>query len=328
MDIPRRNPRFSLPNDCHKLTVDDCEHPKFDNKCIIKPARFGGNEKCVPNETYLLDKEIEKKGFKDFAKLDENNLEESLSARDELCRALSPSACQSSKAKVLGCQYKRGFLKQGRCQLSDKIINFYYKKNKKCLCKDCNEEKERGFKLCQEHRYEFNDIIETLTLVYKNIMEGKEIQKNYDDFIYLYNDLVDRYNIYLVENTGTLIQLTEKYNEIRLKLGENYCQCVNIKTCIGKGEVNQFCKNKGIRTELGLLCDEHKKCFLDRKNKFNNFKDAFQKICNLRSCKKELEELENFYRMVLFCTEGESFVYKLTLLDYLFIIRQYIKEIS
>lgn len=328
MDIPRRKSRLNLPYDCHKLSAEDCENPKFENKCVIKTTFWGGKEKCVPNETYLIDKEISDKGFKDFTKLDEENLEEDIVRRDELCRALSPTACRSSKAKIFGCEYKRGFFKQGRCKLADKIINYYYNKSKKCLCKNCNEEKEKGFKLCQEHRYEFNEIVEAITKLYKDIMEGKDIEKNYESFINLYNDLVDRYNVYLFENTGTLIQLTEKYNEIRRKLGEDYCQCVNIKTCIGKGDVGQFCRNKGIRTKLGLLCEEHKKCFLDRKKKFDIFKENFQKLCNLRSCKKELEELENFYRMVLFCSEGESFVYKNTLLDYLFIIRQYIKEVS
>ena len=64
--------------------------------------------------------------FKDFAKIDEDNLEEELIRRDELCRALTPSACRSPKAKVLGCQYSRGFFKQGRCKLADKIINYYF----------------------------------------------------------------------------------------------------------------------------------------------------------------------------------------------------------
>ena len=70
---------------------------------------------------------------------------------------------------------------------------------------------------------------------------------------------------------------TEKYNEIRLKLGEDNCQCVNIKTCIGKGNVGSFCKNKAIKTKLGMLCKEHRECFIDRKNKFADFKQNFKK---------------------------------------------------
>lgn len=328
MDIPRRKPKLNLPYDCHKLSVDDCEHPKFNNKCIVQTARFGGNEKCVPNEDFLIEEEMTRKGFKDFAKLDPDNLEEELEKRDELCRSLSAPACRSSKAKVIGCQYKAGFFKKGRCQLADKIINYYYKTNKTCLAKDCQQEKEKGFKLCMEHHYEFNEILEALVLIYKNIMEDKDVEENYQEFIKIYNDLLENYNVYLIENTATLLQLTEKYNQIRKKLGEDFCQCLNVKSCVGKGEIGEFCRNKGIKTKAGVLCEQHKKCFYDRKKKFDEFKDKFQKICGLKSCKKELEELESFYRMVLFCTEGESFKYKNILIDYLFIIRQYIKEIS
>ena len=328
MDIPRRKPRLNLPYDCDKLDLDDCEHPKYENKCLIKYARFGGKDLCVPNDTYLIDKEMDEKGFKDFARLDESNIEADLERRNELCNALSSTACKSAKARILGCEYKRGFFKKGRCQLADKIINYYYKTGKKCLCKSCNEDKQPGFKLCEEHRHEFKEMVEALVIIYSNIMRNEETEKNYDNFIHLYNDLVERYNVYLVENTATLIQLTEKYNEIRTKLGENDCQCVNISTCIGKGEVGDFCQNKGIRTKTGLLCKEHRACFSDRKNKFDDFKKKFENLCGGRSCEKEMKELEQFYKMVLFCSEGEAFIYKTSLLDYLFVIRQYIREIS
>jgi len=328
MDIPRREPKLNLPYDCNKIPVDICEHPKFENKCVIKNSIFGGRDKCVPNETYLIEKHLADKGFKDFAKIDEKNLEEELEKRDQLCRALSSSSCRTPQAKILGCQYTKKFLKKGRCQLANKIIDYYSKQTKICLCKNCDEIRERGFKLCHEHRLEFNEMVEALIIIYKDIMSGIDIEKNYNNFIYLYNDLVDRYNVYLIENIATLIQLTEKYNEIRKKLGEDYCQCLNIKTCVGKGEVGNFCKKKGIKTKYGLLCEDHKKCFIDRKKKFDDFKENFQNLCGIRSCKKEVEELENFYRMILFCTEGESFTFRTTLDSYLFIIRKYIEELS
>lgn len=328
MDIPRRAPRLNLPEDCHKLDISICEDPKFENKCVINYAKFGGTAKCVVNETYLIDYEIREKGFRDFAKLDINNLEEDMLRRDELCRSLSPNACRSSKAKILGCEYTKGFFTKGRCKLADKIINYYYTTNKTCLCKSCNEDKERGFKLCNEHRREFNELVEHLNDIYKEIVKKKNIESNYANYINIYADLTDRFNIYLVENPGTLIQLTEKYNEMRSLLGEKRCQCINISTCIGNGEIDNFCTNKGIKTMLGLICNEHKKCFTDRRKKFEDFKNRFESLCTTKSCKAELDELNNFYKMIMFCTEGDSFLYKQILLDYIFIIRQYIRELS
>jgi len=327
MDIPKRKPRLNLPYDCNKLSIEDCENPRYQNKCIIESSFFNRNEKCIANEDYLIDREFDMKGFKDLIKINYTS-EEDLIERDELCQSLSSTSCRSAKARMLGCQYQTNFFKKGRCKLADKIINYYYSKSKKCLCKDCEEEKEIGFKLCNEHRLEFEELLEELLVNYKDIMESKNIEDNYDNFIRIYNDLNDRFKIYLTENMATLIQITEKLNAIRLFLGESNCQCVNIKTCIGKGSIGNFCENKGLRNNLGFLCKEHTKCFQDRKKKFNDFKKTFQKLCGVKSCKKELEELENFYRMILFCTEGESFIYKNELIEFLFIIRQYVKEIS
>lgn len=328
MDIPRRVPKTKLPAECYKLSIEDCEHPKNENKCRIKSTIFGGKDKCIANENYLIEKELSSKGFQDFARLDENNLEEELQKRDQLCRQLSSSTCKSPQAKVLGCKYTTGIFKKGRCALSEKIINYYYKTSKKCLCKNCDEDKEPGFKLCHEHRLELKEIIETLNFMYQNIMKGVDVEKNYNDFIILYKDLMERYHVYLIENMATAKQVTEKYNEIRLKLGEGNCQCVNIKSCIGKGNIASFCKNKAIKSSIGMLCKEHKQCFLDRKNKFQSFRENFKNICGVKSCKKEIEELRDFYNMILYCTVGEADIFKNTLLDYLYIMEQYIKELS
>lgn len=328
MDIPRRKPRLILPQDCNKVSIEDCENPKYEGKCVIEPARFYGTDKCVPNQDYILQKELAQKGITGFVKIDENNIEEELQRRNEMCKSLPASTCRSEKAKMLGCQYKSGVFRKGRCQLADKIINYYYQKSQKCMKKDCPRDREKGFSLCHEHRMEFNDMVEALMEIYKKINKGEDIEENYSRFIDIYNELLDNYNVYLVENMGTFNQLNTKYNEIRRLLGEDYCQCVNIKNCVGKGDVGDFCRNKGIKTKTGLICKEHKVCFNDRKKKFDAFKNSFKKLCSVKSCKQELAELESFYNMIKFCTEGETLTYKNALIDYLFIIRQYIKEIS
>lgn len=326
MDIPRNKNKLVFPRDCEKLDIENCENYKLEGRCKIKYNVFGGKNRCVPNETYLLDKEIRSKGFKEFASLDEENIAEDLEKRNTLCKSLTKTACNSPQAKVLGCQYKSGYFKKGRCGLAEKIIKYYYRIDKTCLVKGCNEPKQKGFKLCEMHRLELNDKIEMLTMLHGLIMKGENIEENYIEFIDTYNLLLDSYSIYLVESPATLTALTEKYNEIRVFLGEDACQCINISSCIGKGSVGEFCQNKGIKTENGLMCPKHRACYKDRKKKFLDFKKTFEKLCSLKSCKKELEELENFYKMILFTTQGEVSIIKRDLMDYLFIIRQYIKE--
>ena len=328
MDIPRRKPRLDLPYDCHKLKVEDCTASKYDGKCLIKSGRFGGSDLCVPNEEYILDKEIRDKGFKNFNKIDEENLSSELSRRQDLCNTLSMGACNSAKAKVFGCQYKRKFLGKGNCQLSDKIINYYLKTSSKCLCESCNEQRGKGFLLCNEHRYEFEEMLEVLNSLHKEIMEGKNLEENYTNFVNIYGDIVNRFNGYFMENQATLVQLTEKYNAIRKELNEQGCQCVNVKSCIGKGKVANFCENKANKTDFGLICKEHQKCIKDRKVKLEKLKENFQTLCGVKNCKKELDELQNFYRMIMFTTEGKVSIYKNEVLEYLFIIKRYIKELS
>lgn len=328
MDIPRRKGKLVFPRDCEKLDVDDCEHPKLEGKCVIKVARFSGRSTCIPNETYIIDREMSGKGFKEFVQLDRENLENDLANRNEWCKSLNSSACRSPQAKVLGCQFKKGFFTEGRCSLSDKIIKYYYKIEGTCLYKDCNEPRQKGFKLCEMHRMELNDIIDELNILHELIIKGEDIEKNYIQFVETYNDLVINYSDYLVENMGTLIALNQKYNSIRVFLGEGQCQCMNINGCIGKGKVDQFCQNQGIKTNYGLMCPKHRACYKDRKRKFSEFKKTFQKLCGLKSCKEELKELENFDKMLMFVTQGEAMQTKREVMDYLFIIRQYIKEIS
>ena len=328
MDIPRKKSNLVFPKDCDKLDLDSCEHPKLEGKCKIKYARFGGKSTCVANETYMIDKEIRSKGFKEFAALDPENIREDLEKRNELCKSLTREACISPQAKVLGCQYTRGYFRKGRCNLSEKIIKYYYKIDKTCLVKGCNEPKQAGFKLCEMHRLEFNDLVDKLNLLHELILKGENIEENYLEFISVYNDLLDRYSIYLVENPGTMVALNEKYNDLRVYLGEDNCQCINIEGCIGIGTVGDFCQNKGIKTNFGLMCPKHRACYKDRKKKFDDFKKTFEKLCGLKSCKNELKELESFNKMISFTTQGEVFLTKREVMDYLFIIRQYIKEQS
>lgn len=329
MDIPRRKKKtIKLPEDCELLDVSICEHPKVAGRCKIERARFGGNDTCKANQEYLLQKEIYDQGFKDFAQLDTDNIEEELGKREELCSKLSKNDCMGTTARIFGCQYVGGVFKKGRCKLADKIIRFYYDKDLFCMIPGCGERKEAGFKLCEEHREEFDRVLEGLIENYTSIMNKEDVDNNYLEFVEKYDYLTGFFNVYLIQQPATLIQIAEKYNNIRQALGEDKCQCINVTGCVGKGKIGENCQNKGIRSDVGMICAAHKKCFKKEKLKFEEFKGKFQNLCSIKSCKKELEDLKKFYKMLIFCTEGETFIMKTKLLDYIYIIDKYISEVK
>ena len=140
----RRKKTFVLPRDCDKLDIDFCEHPKYENKCLVKTSRLGSS-KCVANENYQIENLMKEKGFKEFSKIDPENVKEDILKRNEVCSSLSRESCRSPQAKMLGCKYTKGYFSKGRCSLSDEIINYYYKYDKKCLCKGCNEDRQTSF---------------------------------------------------------------------------------------------------------------------------------------------------------------------------------------
>lgn len=324
-----RKVKLDLPDDCEKLDVSICEHPKIQNKCKIHVARFSGKTKCVANENYLVEQELQKEGFKNFAKIDPDNLEEELSLRDRLCRQLSPEYCKTQKAKMLGCDLSKGIFKKSHCKLSQRVIDYYYAKKNTCIMPDCNEVRERYNTLCTEHYIEFNNMLELLIQAYEDLTKHHEDDTgSLEKFEEIYLYLKDYYGVYLLEKTATLVKIEEMAMNIRNINGYGMCQCYNISECIGSGEKGDQCKNKMIKNNLGYVCATHKKCISVRLTEYKNLRDNFNVICKKESCASNLARAKELYSMIKFSTEGEISKIKNEIYEMIIIIEQYLKEIN
>lgn len=327
--IMSRKPKLELPQDCDQLDVSVCEHPKLAGKCKIKHGRWGGRSKCIPNTDHEIDEQIQKEGFKNFAKIDENDLENELSKRDQLCRKLSVDYCRSQRAKALGCSVSSGVLKKKHCKLSQRIIDFYYSRSNSCIMPDCKEVREKYKKLCFEHQTEFDNMLELIAQAYVDLTQHHENDdENLQNFEEIYLYLKDYYGIYLLEKPATLVKIEEMAMNVRKILGYGNCQCYNINECIGSGEKGNQCKNKMIKSEIGYVCKKHKKCIIDRMKDYKKLRDNFEVMCKKESCGALLTRCKELYSMIKFSTEGEISVLKNEIYEIIIIIEQYISEIK
>lgn len=328
MPIPRREKEtLDLPRDCGRLDISICEHKRIGNRCKIEKP-FLSRARCVPNQEFLLNKDIYSQEFKDFADLDEENIDEEMLKRDEFCKNLSKSDCVSDTAKIFGCQYSNAIFKKGECGLAKKIVEYYYDKSLYCVIKDCNERKEPGYSLCTEHLEEFKYTLNNFMSNYDSIMKKENIEEEYDQFIANYKYLTEFFDSYIAKQPATLVNVIEKFNEVRNVLDAGKCQCINISDCVGEGAIGDFCQKKAIPSEIGKLCNVHKKCFLEKKKEFRLFKANYQNLCKVSDCKKELKKLNEFYRMIVPTTEGDSLVIKNEVAAFRFILNQYLEEIK
>lgn len=312
--------------DCQKLDINDCQNPKYDNKCKIKYSSFGAKDKCVKNKYFDLEKSLALQGIKNFNRLDEYNIEKDIEKRKQLCSSYSLKDCNSIEAKNLGCLQSKGFLGIKKCSLAKEIIDYYYRIDKKCLEEKCQLEKITGSVFCEKHKKEFKSVLESLNNAFNKVNKGKNIEDGYQNFYDCYKKILKDFYTYLIEEEKIFIDITEKYNIVLEIIGDLTCQCINIGSCVTKGKVGDFCRNRGFNSKYGLMCKIHKNCYIDRLKKFEKFENSFLQICKVNNCKKQLSELENFYKMIIFTTKGEAIITKKKLIEHLFILRQYIKE--
>lgn len=321
--------RLELPKDCDKIEASICEHPKLLGKCKLKPGRWGGSDKCTANTEHEIDEQLQKEGFKNFAHIDENDLENELHKRDQLCRRLSKDYCTSQRAKAIGCELTSGLLRKRHCKLSQKLVDYFYTKSNSCIMPDCQEVREKYKVLCFEHDTEFNNMLELLTQAYEDLTKHHENDdeslQNFEE-IYLY--LKDYYGVYLLEKPATLVKIEEMAMNVRNLLGYGKCQCYNISECIGNGEKGNQCKNKMIKSEIGYVCKKHKRCIIERMVDYKKLRDNFDVMCKKESCDNLLTRAKELYSMIKFSTEGEISVLKNEIYEIIIIVEQYLKELK
>lgn len=326
--MPPRKSELVLPEDCDKLDISICEHPKLQNKCKVRVARFGGRSRCVPNQEHLLDQEIQKQGFKNFAKIDTENLDQELSLRDKLCRQLSTEYCVSPRAQMLGCGLSGRIFKK-HCKLSQKIIDFYYTKKNSCIMPDCKEIREKYKVLCFEHQTEFDNMFELLIQAYEDLTKHHEDDDNsLQKFEEIYLYLKDYYGIYLLDKVGLMVKIEEMALNIRRLHGSDSCECYNISSCISSGSVGSKCQKKMIKSSLGYVCNIHKKCIEERLSVYKKLRDNFEIICKKQGCGEILNKIKELYSMIKFSVSGEISVLKSEIYEMIMIIEEYVKEIQ
>ena len=309
MSGDRKKKTLKLPEECYKLSVNACISEKVANRCKIKRGVFGFNSRCVPNEDYETDKYLLSKGFKNFARIDEDNLEKELSMRDELCKQLSAKpggACESPKGIVIGCGIKKSYFGRDTCGISPDIINYFYNRRKECLARDC-EEKRRKYGYYQD-------------IIYKK----KNMKDNlfYFDDIYAY--LNEIYGVYLLEKPNIRKGIEDMQDKINREINQDQCQAYNINTC-STGKLNFRCKYKGYDTKEGIFCKTHSKCYDVRNKKFKYLRDNFEQLCANDSCGNYLTKLREFYDMIKFTTDGEAAKRKYELIETIEIIEEFSK---
>jgi hypothetical protein len=321
--------KIKLPEDCSLLSINACTSKKVRGKCKVDSSFLGLKSKCVPNENYETDKFLVEKGFKNFSKINEDNLEEELALRNELCEKLSAEkggACESLNARAIGCTVKSSFFGKKRCGLSDDIVNFFYRKRKDCVAKDCDKPRRKYSTLCDEHYAEINEVLQEYKSYYQDIVFAKKRRK--DDLLYfndLYDYMFDVYSVYLLDKANILNSVEEMKLRVDTFIGQDQCQAYNISKCIGNGKVHQRCKNKGYKTKEGIFCKIHISCYDERIKKYKYFRDNFEKLCEQEVCMSKLGDLRQFWEMIRFTSEGEANEVKFDVLETIEIVEEYNK---
>ncbi len=328
MSGDKKKETLKLPEECYKLSTNACTSEKVANRCKIKRGTFGFKSKCIPNEDYETDKYLLSKGFKNFARIDEDNLEKELSMRDELCKQLSSKpggACESPKGIIIGCGIKKSFFGKDTCGLSPNIINYFYNKRKDCVARDCEEKRRKYGLLCEEHHKELNELLQEYKSYYQDIIYKKKNMKDnlfYFDDIYAY--LNEVYGVYLLEKSNIRKGIEDMQDKVNREINQDQCQAYNINTC-STGKLNFRCKYKGYETKEGIFCKIHSKCYDDRNKKFKYLRDNFEQLCENESCGGYMNKLREFYDMIKFATDGEAAKRKYEIMEIIEIIEEFSK---
>ena len=322
----KTNKKLILPEECGRLSVNACTTQKIKGKCKIKRGFLGLNSKCVANENYESDKYLFEKGFVNFARIDENNLDEELKNRDLLCKQLSTlegGACDSLQGRALGCSIKRTLYGKKTCGLSKEITNFFYRKRKDCVAKDCEVKRKKYSSLCEEHDNEFKELLQEYKSLYQSI---KFKNTNINENIYLLDDVYDYiqeiFGKYLLEKPNIRDGIEKMKMDIEFKINKNQCQAYNISKCNTKN-VNQRCLKKGYETDIGTFCATHKECYKKRIVFYKKVRDNIDRLCAEEKCNAQLDKIKELYNMIRFTTEGEAFRKKYEILETIEIIEEY-----
>lgn len=332
----KRGEKLEFPQDCERLAPSACEtwktkDPKTGvSKCKIKYGKMGFNNRCVENEDYELEKFIFDEGFQEFTKINTDNLDYELKTRNQICENLDPdTTCKSELGKKLGCKVKKRVLSPNSCRLDPKLIGFLKRRELLCEKEDCKELKKKGI-VCDKCIDELHETLQELDGLYDELVRKKspppeDIQRYFD----LADDVKMEWYPYFVHSQKKLLDTLEKK---RMKIEELHggmrCQAYNITTCIGTGDETKQCKCKGIKDRYGIFCGTHRRCYLSRKEKFDEFRDKFNELCEEKElCRGLIKKFKEFYGMIRYATVGEASKKKVEVDNILEFADEYIKYI-
>lgn len=330
----KRAEPLEFPQDCERLAPSACETWKTKDpktgvgKCKIKYSKLGFANKCVENEDYELERFIFNEGFKEFTKINTENLDYELKTRNKICENLDPdTTCKSELGKKLGCKVKKRSFSPNSCRLDPKLIRFLKKREMLCEKEDCKELKKKGI-ICDKCVDELQESLQELDGLYDELARRKHPAP---EDVKRYFDLADEvkydwYPYFVHAQKELLDTLEKKRMKIEELHGGMHCQAYNISGCMGKGEESRQCKCKGIKDRYGIFCGIHRKCYLSRKEKFDEFRDKFQVLCEKEElCKSLIKKMKQFYTMIRYTTVGEASVKKVEVDDIIEFSEEYLK---
>jgi hypothetical protein len=312
--------RLELPTDCEKLATSACESPRTRDpksgarKCRIKYGRLGFGNKCIKNQDYETEKFIFDQGFQEFASISAENMEKELRLRNKICENLDASAggsCQSVLGEKLGCKINKKLLSPNTCNLDPKLIRFLKKRDLLCEKEDCAELRKKGIH-CDKCTKELEEMLQEFDGLY-DILVRKQNPPPADiaRFFDLADQIKEEWYPYFVAGQKNLLNTLEKK---RMKIEEIHggarCQAYNISGCSCKGDNERQCSCRGFRDRIGMLCNIHRKCYLNRVAKFDEFRDKFDELCKKQICKPLLKNMKEFYGMIKYTTVGEVSIKK------------------
>lgn len=306
---------LNLPEDCEKLSISACESFKTKDpktgakKCKIQYGKLGFVNKCKANEDYELEKFIFSKGFEEFTRIGEENMEKELRLRNKICQNLDPSSsCENSLGKKLGCKVQRKLLSPNSCRLDPKLVRFLKKRELLCEKEDCAELKKKGV-ICKKCTDELDEMLREHESLFDELVRKKnpppdDVKRFFD----ITDQLKNEWYPYFVTGQKNVLDVIEKR---KLKIEEIHggvrCQAYNITGCFGSGENSKPCKCKGFKDRLGIFCGTHRNCYKDRVQKFNDFRDNFDRLCEEKGlCAPLVRKMKEFQTMIRHTTSGEA----------------------
>jgi len=331
-----KNKLLNLPDDCEQLSTSACESPKTRDpksgarKCKVKYSKLGFGNKCTKNEDYELEKFIFDQGFQEFTNISGENLEKELRLRNKICENLDPAnggPCQSSLGEKLGCKVNKKLLSPNSCHLDPKLIRFLKKRELLCEKEDCGELRKKGIH-CHKCTEELQEMLQEYDGLY-DILVRKQNAPPADiaRFFELADQIKEEWYPYFVTGQMKLLDTLERK---RMKIEEIHggarCQAYNITDCLCKGDDERQCKCRGLRDRTGVLCNIHRKCYIRRVEKFDEFRDNFDKLCRKQQlCNALLKNMRELYEMIKYTTQGEISKKKTEVSDIIEYAEEYLK---